>query len=170
MNTLFQIIGYSIFIGAGATLFMDIYAVLVKRFFNISSLDYAIVGRWIGNFKNGIFAHQNIIQSEKVKGERIIGWISHYVIGVSFAFLLLWIYGINWLKNPTFFPCIILGIATTIAPWFFMQPAFGFGFAASKTPNPAVSRLRSLQAHFIYGLGLYLAVLLLSCFLNKSYD
>lgn len=162
MDNLFQMLIYSVIIGAGATIFMDLFAVFIKRFFNIPSLDYSIVGRWVGHFKNGIFSHQNILQSEKIKGERAIGWLSHYAIGISFAFLLLLICGIDWLKNPSFLPCILIGLATTIAPWFLMQPAFGFGFAASKTPNPSLSRLRSLQAHFIYGLGLYLVALMLS--------
>ncbi|WP_317164254.1 DUF2938 domain-containing protein [Flavobacterium sp. xlx-214] len=153
---------YSVIIGVGATIFMDLYAIFIKRFFNIPSLDFAIVGRWVGHFKNGIFTHKNILQSEKIKGERAIGWLSHYLIGVSFAFLLLLICGIDWVKNPTFWPCIVIGLATTIAPWFLMQPSFGFGIAASKTPNPNLSRLRSLQAHFVYGLGLYVAAFLLS--------
>jgi hypothetical protein len=37
-----------------------------------------------------------------------------------------------------------------------MQPAFGFGVAASKTPNPAQARLRSLMNHAVFGFGLYL--------------
>ncbi len=164
MENIFKQLISSVIIGVGATIFMDLYAIFIKRFFNIQSLDYAVVGRWVGHFKNGIFTHKNIIHSEKIKGERAIGWLSHYLIGISFAFLLLLICGVDWLKNPTFLPCILIGLATTIAPWFLMQPAFGFGFAASKTPNPNLSRLRSLQAHFIYGLGLYLAALLLSFF------
>ena len=162
MNTLFQYIIYSVFIGVGATLFMDMYALLIRRLFEIPSLDYAIVGRWVGHFKKGIFTHQTILQAEKIKGERTIGWIAHYMIGISFAFLLLLICGIDWVHRPTFWVCIILGLATTVAPWFMMQPAFGFGIAASKTPNPTIARLRSLQAHFVYGLGLYLAALVLS--------
>lgn len=162
MDNLFQMLINSVIIGVGATLFMDLYAIFIKRFFNIPSLDFAIVGRWVGHFKNGIFTHKNILQFEKIKGERAMGWISHYLIGISFAFLLLLICRIDWVKNPTFWPCVIIGLATTITPWFLMQPAFGFGIAASKTPNPNLSRLRSLQAHFIYGLGLYFTALTVS--------
>jgi hypothetical protein len=36
-----------------------------------------------------------------------------------------------------------------------MQPCLGFGIAASKTPKPNIARLRSLIAHFVFGLGLY---------------
>lgn len=165
MNTIFQYFIYSIFIGVGATFIMDLYAVFIKKFFNIPSLDYALVGRWIGHFKEGKFAHANILQAKKIRVENTLGWIAHYLIGISFAFLLILTCGLDWIESPTFFPCIIIGLATTLAPWFMMQPAFGFGIAAAKTPNPMVSRLRSLQAHTIYGIGLYIAALLLKIFI-----
>jgi len=43
-----------------------------------------------------------------------------------------------------------------------MQPAFGFGVAAAKLPNPNLARLRSLLTHTIYGLGLYLGAMLVN--------
>jgi hypothetical protein len=36
-----------------------------------------------------------------------------------------------------------------------MQPSFGLGIAASRTPNPTQARLRSLMAHTAFGVGLY---------------
>ncbi|MCL1665914.1 DUF2938 domain-containing protein [Elizabethkingia ursingii] len=157
-----QLIFYAILIGAGATIFMDVYAVIVKKLFNIPSLDYRLVGRWIGNFKNGIFSHQNIMQTKPIPHERLIGWMAHYGIGIGFAFVLLFIWGVNWLEHPSLFPAILIGISTTLAPFFMMQPAFGFGIAASKTPNPRIARIRSLWVHFIYGIGLYVSALLVN--------
>ncbi|MFA4870121.1 MAG: DUF2938 domain-containing protein [Pedobacter sp.] len=162
MNTYLQLITFSIIIGIGATIVMDVYALFMKLVLKIPSLDMGLVGRWIGHFKHGVFAHQNIVQAERIKGERIIGWIAHYLIGISFAFLLLLISGVEWAYKPTFLPALIIGVLTTAAPWLMMQPAFGFGIAASKTPNPPIARLRSMQAHAIYGIGLYLAALFLS--------
>lgn len=162
MNTYLELIAFSLIIGIGATLIMDIYAILIKRLFNIPSLDFGIVGRWIGHFKSGVFSHKNILQTESIKYERAIGWLAHYLIGISFAFLLLLIWGTEWAYRPTFWPAITIGLLTTVAPFFLMQPAFGFGIAASKTPNPNLARFRSLKAHAIYGIGLYVAALLLS--------
>ena len=162
MNTYLELITFSLIIGIGATLIMDIYAIIIKRLFNIPSLDFRIVGRWIGHFKNGVFSHKNILQAETIRYERAIGWLAHYLIGISFAFLLLLIWGTEWACKPTFWPAITIGLLTTIAPFFLMQPAFGFGIAASKTPNPNLARFRSLKAHAIYGIGLYVAALLLS--------
>jgi hypothetical protein len=47
-------------------------------------------------------------------------------------------------------------------PFFIMQPAFGLGFAASKTSNPTQARLRSLMNHTAFGIGLYLFAMLVN--------
>ena len=161
-----QLIFYGILMGVGATLFMDAYAVILKRFFNIPSLDYRLLGRWISNFRKGIFFHKSILQTEPVTNERLLGWMAHYGIGITFAILLLLIWGVDWLENPTLFPAIFMGVGTTVAPFFMMQPAFGFGIAASKTPNPRIARIRSLCTHLIYGIGLYFSALLIRILIN----
>ncbi len=81
----------------------------------------------------------------------------HYLIGISFAAMLLAIWGIDWLRQPTIVPALLVGVGTTAAPLFIMQPAMGAGFAASRTPRPTAARLQSLLTHTIYGLGLYVA-------------
>jgi len=92
----------------------------------------------------------------------LLGWVAHYSIGIVFSFLLVLIFGVQWLNHPTLLPAFIIGILTTIAPFFIMQPAFGFGFASSKLPNPNVLRLRSLLTHIIFGFGLYISAILLA--------
>ncbi len=158
MDTIIKII----LIGLGATFSMDIWAFILKKTLHIPSLNYAILGRWIGHFQYKTFYHQNITKSKPIKNEGIIGWGAHYTIGLSFAFLLVGIYGSDWLNSPDVFPALLIGITTIIAPFFIMQPAFGFGIAASKVPNPNIARLKSLLTHTIYGLGLYFSALLLN--------
>jgi len=46
----------------------------------------------------------------------------------------------------------LIGIAFCV-----MQPAMGAGFAARRTPRPAMARFQSLVTHGIFGVGLYLA-------------
>lgn len=152
----------AIFIGIGATIVMDIWALFLKYFFKIPSLDYAMVGRWIGHFPKGKFIHKNITQASYVKTELILGWAAHYSIGIVFSGLLIFIYGLEWVKLPTLFPAVFIGVVTIIAPFFLMQPCLGFGIAASKTPNPNKSRFLSLAAHSIYGVGLYISALVYS--------
>ncbi|MGJ0579001.1 DUF2938 domain-containing protein [Xenorhabdus bovienii] len=164
MNEGLELIVRSVLIGAGATVVMDLWAIFIKRSFGVPSLNYSMVGRWIGHIPKGVFVHKSIVQAEPVKGETGIGWFAHYLIGIIFAGLLLLIWGLDWAKNPTLIPALIVGVVTVVAPYFIMQPGMGMGIAASKTPTPNIARLRSLMAHTSYGVGLYLAALFLTLF------
>ena len=144
-------------LGAGATAGMDLWAAALRRSFGVSSLDYALLGRWIGHFRRGRFRHQKIAQAAPIRHERMIGWTAHYAIGIGFAALLLAAAGIDWLKEPTLTPALLVSSATLVAPYFVMQPAMGAGIAGSRTPRPNVTRLRSVVTHSIYGLGLYVS-------------
>lgn len=151
-----------VFVGMGATLVMDFWAFFLKRAFAIPSLNYCLVGRWFQYMPGGRFAHQNIGQSEPKLLECYIGWAAHYVIGVVFAAILVAIASPAWLQEPTIIPPVIFGVATVVVPFFLMQPSFGLGVAASKTQNPTKARIRSLMAHAAFGVGLYIAALMLS--------
>lgn len=148
-------------IGIGATFAIDIWVSFLKLF-KIKSLDYRYVGRWIGNFPKRKFFHNKIQDAPQIPQELILGWTVHYLIGVSFAFVLVAVYGIGWLDEPTILPAIIIGLITSIAPFFIMQPAFGFGVASSKLPHPNLLRLKSLGTHLVYGIGLYVSAILLN--------
>jgi hypothetical protein len=151
-----DIVAPALVLGAGATAGMDLWAIVLRRF-GISSLDYAMLGRWIGHLVNGRFRHESIARSAPVRNERMIGWVAHYTIGVTFAALLLATAGPDWLEAPTVGPALLVSYATLVAPFFVMQPGMGAGIAGSKTPRPNVTRLRSIVTHSIYGLGLYVS-------------
>jgi Protein of unknown function (DUF2938) len=126
----------------------------------VRSLDYRLFGRWIGHIPKGRFIHENVAKAPPVPGELIIGWSAHYLIGITFATLLLAIWGLEWARSPSLFPPLFIGIVTIIAPFFILQPGMGAGIAASKTPKPNITRLKSLGTHSVYGFGLYGAALL----------
>jgi hypothetical protein len=84
-----------------------------------------------------------------------VGWIAHYVIGAVYAIVLVALVSGNWLAQPTLLPALFFGVVTVLAPFLVMQPSFGLGIAASRTPNPTQARLRSLMAHTAFGVGLY---------------
>ena len=142
-------------IGIGATLLVDLWAIVRRRAFGIPPPDYALVGRWFAHMGRGRFRHESIAASAPARGERLIGWLAHYAIGVLFAALLLAVWGDGWALEPTIGPALIVGIGTVAAPFLLMQPGMGAGFAASRTPRPAAARLQSLVTHTIFGLGLY---------------
>ena len=140
---------------------MDVWSAALRRF-GIPTLDYRFLGRWISYFPRGRFVHGRIAASAPVTGEVAIGWLAHYAIGVTFAFVLLAIWGRPWLESPTILPAIALGLGTIVAPWFVMQPTMGAGIAGSRSPNPAATRVRNLGTHAIYGVGLSVAAVAMS--------
>jgi hypothetical protein len=152
----------AIAVGVGATVVMDLWGVLLKRAFNIPAPNYCFVGRWLRYMPEGIFRHNSIAAAAKKTAECAVGWISHYVLGVIFALALVLLASPQWLREPTVLPALIFGLVTVAIPFFVMQPSFGQGIAASKTPNPAQARLRSLMNHAVFGLGLYISALALS--------
>jgi Protein of unknown function (DUF2938) len=144
-------------IGIGATLLLDFWSVSLKVVFGASFPNYTMVGRWIGHFAHGRFVHESVAEAPYVAGEHIIGWIAHYGIGILYAGLLVAFAGVDWLNAPTALPALIVGVVTVAAPFFIMQPAMGSGIASSRTPKPNLARVRSLAAHAVFGLGLYLS-------------
>jgi hypothetical protein len=141
---------------------MDLWAVVRRRLFGIPSANYGLVGRWVAHMFRGRFRHERIETAQRVTGERVIGWTVHYLIGIAFAGLLLAIAGVEWARQPTPGPALAFGIAATAAPFLVMQPGMGAGIAASRTPRPNAARLQSLLTHAIFGIGLYIAALVLA--------
>jgi hypothetical protein len=147
-------------IGAGATAVMDLWAIARKRLLGVPPPDYGLVGRWLAHMAlSGRLRHDRISASPAVRGERLIGWTAHYLIGIAFAALLPAIWGSTWIRQPTVGPALLVGVGTVAAPFLLMQPGMGAGIAASRTPRPAAARLQSLVTHTIFGLGLYAATL-----------
>jgi hypothetical protein len=135
--------------------------VFLKRAFNIPLPNYCLVGRWLRHMRHGIVRHSNIAAAPQMPAECTAGWIAHYAIGVSYAISLVLLASHRWLQQPTLLPALILGLATVALPFLLMQPSFGLGIAASKTPNPGQARFRSIMNHAVFGLGLYVSALVI---------
>ena len=146
-------------VGIGATLVMDIWNLLLKRAFSIPSLNYCLLGRWIGHMPLGTFRHANITAATQRPFECTVGWLSHYTIGVVFAVAFVAFMSDDWLARPTVVPALVYGVATVVIPFFVMQPSLGLGVAAGKTPNSTQARLKSLMTHTVFGIGLYVSAL-----------
>lgn len=151
----------AILIGIGATAVMDLW-VLFIRVLGMPALDYALVGRWAGHLLRGRWAHAAIGKAEPIPGERALGWLIHYAVGVAFAVLLVALQGAAWAASPTPLPAIAVGMFTVLVPLLIMQPAMGAGVASSKTPTPLKNCLRSLTNHMVFGLGLYWSAALIA--------
>lgn len=156
MNNSILYVLSSLFIGVGATLTFDLWALFLKHAFKIAPSNFCLVGRWVLYMPEGVFRHSNIASAPQKSAECAVGWITHYMIGILFAVTFLAFTGPDWLQHPTLTSALLFGFLTVSAPFFIMQPAFGAGVVASKMPNPAQARLRSLMNHVVFGFGLYL--------------
>lgn len=147
----------TLLIGAGATAAMDLWSIIRGRLLGTAPPNYGLVGRWLAHMTRGRFRHDAIAAAPPLRGEHVIGWTAHYLIGIAFAAMLPGIWGLAWVYQPTIGPALIVGIGTVAAPFLVMQPGMGAGIAASRTPRPAAARLQSIVTHTIFGLGLYAA-------------
>jgi len=149
----------AIAIGIGATLAIDLWNLFLKRTFSIPSVSFCLLGRWFQHMLGGTFRHASTTDAPQRPLECTVGWIAHYTIGVVFALVFVGFTSGAWLERPTVLPALLYGIGTVVFPFFIMQPSFGLGIAASKTPNPTQARLKSLATHVVFGVGLYVCAL-----------
>lgn len=150
-----------VLVGIGATALMDLWLWLLSRL-GVPGTGFAMVGRWVGHFGRGAFAHVAIAKAAPIRFERGLGWATHYLVGIAFAALLVGVQGAAWLDRPTALPALVFGLLSVAAPWFVMQPAMGAGVLARKTPTPLKTGLRNLANHAVFGAGLYLAAAMLA--------
>jgi uncharacterized membrane protein YagU involved in acid resistance len=118
-----------------------------------------MLGRWLGHMPKGTFRHASITAAPRKALECTVGWLAHYTIGIVFALVFVVLAEGDWLVRPTLLPALLYGIGTVVFPFFILQPALGFGMAASRTPDPTQARLKSLVTHTVFGLGLYVCAL-----------
>lgn len=148
-------------LGIGATAVMDLWLLLLKSL-GVPTLNFSLLGRWVGHMPQGQWAHAAIAKASPVQGELALGWTTHYATGLAFAALLVGCLGPEWLRTPTLAPALLFGMVTVVLPLFVMQPAMGAGVASSRTKTPMLNCLKSLGNHTVFGFGLYVASLAIS--------
>jgi hypothetical protein len=146
----------TVLVGVLATAVMDTWLWLLQRL-GVPTAGFAMVGRWVGHMARGRLIHAAIARAAPVRFELALGWLTHYLIGIAYAVLLVALCGADWLAQPSWPAALVFGLATVAAPWFVMQPAMGAGVLALKTPTPLKNALRNLANHAVFGTGLYLA-------------
>lgn len=154
-----------VLIGVGATAVLDLWLAALKRL-GVPTGSFALIGRWVAYMACGRFGHASIAKAEPVSRELAIGWVTHYAVGIAFAAVLVALQGSDWIHQPTFMPAILTGVATVAMPLFVMQPAMGSGFASSKTPTPLKNCARSVANHAVFGIGMYLAAIVIKGFIQ----
>ena len=148
-------------IGIGATVVMDLWILMLKCL-DVPTLNFAMVGRWVGSMPKGQWMHDPISKAAPVPGELALGWTVHYATGVAFAGILAVVAGQQWLHAPSVAPAVLVGMVTVVFPFFVMQPALGSGVMSSRTKTPLKNVIKSLANHTVFGLGMYVTAVAMS--------
>lgn len=154
-------------VGIGGTVVLDLWAAIMQRALGVPAVNWAMVGRWVGHMPKGRFAHQNIGRASPVRAEHALGWIVHYVIGAAYGLLLVGLWGVQWLREPTLFAPMVLALCLLVAPYFLMMPGMGAGIAGANTPKPNVTRLKSVVGHSVFGFGMYMTAIMIKAGMDQ---
>lgn len=60
MTDSIEFIARGVLMGVGGSALIDVWAFALRRTLHAPTLDYAMLGRWIGHFPRGRFIHQRI--------------------------------------------------------------------------------------------------------------
>ncbi|ENV34637.1 MULTISPECIES: DUF2938 domain-containing protein [Acinetobacter] len=155
-----------ILIGVGATIILDLWALFLNKFFRIPITNWAMVGRWLGHIPKGELVQKQLNKAPSLDYELGLGWLAHYLIGISYILVLIAFEGKAWLSQPTVFPPLVISWFLLIAPFFIMMPCMGAGVAGANTPSPIKTRLISIAGHTVFGLGIYGSAVILNLLIS----
>ena len=146
-------------VGVLATLTMDVVAVIALRL-GIAGRGPRrtgpdLIGRWVGYLLRGKFRHTDILQTPPLRGELVLGFAAHYLIGIVLTLVYLGLLIVAH-ATPTALSAILYGTATTVLPWFLMFPSQGMGWLGWDAPGDVHLARASLFNHVVFGLGIAL--------------
>lgn len=139
---------------AAATL--DLWQQIFRLAFGVPITDWAMIGRWVGHFPEGQFVHKDIGKASPVAGERALGWLVHYLVGVGYAAVYLMLMTFAFGKAPSLMSALVFGAASVCVTWLVMEPMLGAGIIGARLPNQAVTMAHDFTSHLAMGLGLFI--------------
>jgi hypothetical protein len=156
-----RVVIVGLIVGILATVTMDVVAMIALRL-GIAGRGPRrtgpdLIGRWIGYLLRGKFRHTDILHTPPLRGELVLGFAAHYLIGIALTLVYLGLLVVAH-ATPTAFNAILYGTATTVLPWFLMFPLQGMGWLGWDAPGDTHLARASLFNHIIFGLGIALWV------------
>ena len=149
-----------VLVGVLGTLVMDVLNLLFSRTGLIHKIDVGSIGRMSAGWARGRFFFNHPSEMPDADRAVMLGYITHYAIGVALAYL----YFIGWEMlvggEPSTVWAIVYGVATTVVSYFYVFPSRGLGLCGWKSPDGIKSPLSSLFNHLFFGLGMALAILI----------
>lgn len=147
--------------GLGATIIFDIAAVL-RQGWGLTHGFYCLVGRWVGSLHHSGFIHDDIRKTAPVRGEAVLGWGAHVLLGLIYGIGFVFTFGPSALSSPQLWQGLSFGLVSVLVPWLVFQPLFGWGIGMSKAPGTSKLRLKSAINHTVFGFGIWVSLKLLN--------
>ena len=148
--------------GVIATMSMDVLTAVAIRLRLSAPLSPNLVGRWFASVARTHPFHEDIARAAPVSHELAFAVSGHYAIGVFLTTVFVLVaHRVGWhADSPS--PALAFGVCTSVLPWFLMFPAMGYGFFGAHGPVGTRLFVSSLVSHVFFGLGLWIAVRILS--------
>jgi Protein of unknown function (DUF2938) len=165
MSSMAEIFLKATLVGVGGTIVLDLYALMMSRVLGVPSTSWATVGRWFGNDS------WPIRSARDDQGRAGQGRTDDRLDRALRTRHRLWTPAGSAVGQG------LAGATDTpssddprllVAPYFMMMPGMGMGIAGSRTPQPNVTRLRSVMGHSVFGLGMYATGRLLALYWPTS--
>ncbi len=151
-----KLIGFSLVVGIGSTLVLDLWVILVKKLLGMPPTDWGMVGRWLQGLAQGKLLLDTRIERSPNLSEKALGWLFHYLIGIAYAVLLLLIWGRGFADTPEIGPIVIVGIIfSSLAGLTVLMPAMGGGIFGRKLANQTAILIYVVVAHTAFAAGQY---------------
>lgn len=146
--------------GIIGTVVLDLWQLLYRRLTGLPPTSWAMIGRWVGHFRDGQFVQQDIGKAAPVRNEAILGWVVHYVVGIGYAVAYLVLTRLLG-TEPSLVSAVLFGAISVSVTWFLIEPILGAGVMAANVPDEvrAKVRIQDFTSHLSIGLGIYLGAL-----------
>ena len=144
--------------GVLGTMAMDSLNHLFARTGMLLKIDMAMIGRMSAGWARGRFCYRQPEEMEPVAHEKLLGYITHYAIGVGLAFIYVlgWSLLVGGPASPVW--ALVYGVATTVASLFVVYPSMGLGVCGRRSPEGARAPLSPLANHLFFGIGMAVAI------------
>ena len=151
----------SLFIGALATITMDLLSMAALKLRLIAFLPPRLTGRWFGLMAQGHFVHSDIAQAPPISHEMAIALPMHYAIGITLGIVYLLASATLEIRPGSLTTALSFALGTNFLPWLVMFPAMSYGWFGTHGPPGTRLFTSSLVTHCFYGIGLWLGTSIL---------
>lgn len=143
--------------GIIGTVVLDLWQLLYHRITGLPPTNWAMIGRWVGHFRDGQFVQPDIGKAAPVPNETLLGWVVHYGVGIGYAVVYLVLTRLLG-AAPSLGSALFFGAVSVSVTWFLIEPILGAGVMASHVPAEARTKVRvqDFTSHLSIGLGIYL--------------